>query len=93
MMTLTHMRCPYCHGKNVEAQRTYTIQCGEPRTLYHCASCTRTFSETRHTPIAHLKTPLAIVVQVLAALTAEPTKFEAECATNRTHRLAALEAP
>ena len=69
MMTLLHMRCPYCHGKNVEAQRTYTIQCGEPRTLYHCASCTRIFSETRHTPLAHLKTPIAIVVQVLAALT------------------------
>ena len=55
MMTLTHMRCPYCHGKNVEAQRTYTIQCGEPRTLYHCAPCARTFSETRHTPLAQLK--------------------------------------
>jgi transposase-like protein len=69
MMTLTHMRCPYCHGKNVEAQRTYTIQCGEPRTLYHCAPCARTFSETRHTPLAQLKTPIALVVQVLAALT------------------------
>ena len=68
-MTLTQMRCPYCHGKNVEAQRTYTIQCGEPRTLYHCAPCARTFSETRHTPIAQLKTPIALVVQVLAALT------------------------
>jgi transposase-like protein len=68
-MTLTHMRCPYCNGKNVEAQRTYTIQCGAPRTLYHCASCTRTFSETHHTPIAQLKTPIALVVQVLAALT------------------------
>ena len=51
MMTLTHMRCPYCHGKNVEAQRI------------------RTFSETRHPPIAYLKTPIAIVVQVLTALT------------------------
>ena len=69
MMTLTHMRCPYCNGKNVEAQRTYTIQCGAPRTLYHCASCTRTFAETHPTPIAQLKTPIAIVVQVLAALT------------------------
>jgi len=68
-MTLTHIRCPYCHGKNIEAQRTYTIQCGEPRSLYHCASCAQTFSETRHTPIAQLKTPIAIVVQVLAALT------------------------
>jgi transposase-like protein len=56
-------------SKNVEVQRTYTIQCGEPRTLYHCAPCARTFSETRHTPIAQLKTPIARVVQVLAALT------------------------
>jgi len=43
--------------------------CCAPRTLYHCASCTRTFSETHRTPIAQLKTPIAIVVQVLAALT------------------------
>ena len=68
-MTLTHMRCPYCHGKSIEAQRTYTIQCGEPRTMYHCSPCARSFSETRHTPIAQLKTPIALVVQVLAALT------------------------
>src|SRR6266849_7459191 len=57
-MTLTHMRCPYCHGKSIEAQRTYTIQCGEPRTMYHCSPCARSFSETRHTPIAQLKTPI-----------------------------------
>jgi transposase-like protein len=69
MMTLTHMRCPYCHGKNVEAQRIYTMQCGAPRTLYHGVFCVRTFSETRHTPLAYLKTPIAIVVQVLTALT------------------------
>ena len=29
-MTLPLMRCPYCHGKSIEAQRTYTIQCGDP---------------------------------------------------------------
>jgi len=69
MMTLTQMRCPSCHGKNVAAQRTYTIQCGAPRTLYHCAPCARSFSETRQTPLAQLKTPIALVVQVLAALT------------------------
>src|SRR5438874_13499614 len=34
-MTLTRIRCPYCDGKNVEEQRTYTIKCGAPRTLYH----------------------------------------------------------
>jgi hypothetical protein len=30
-MTLFPRRCPYCNGKSIEAQRTYTIQCGEPR--------------------------------------------------------------
>jgi transposase-like protein len=68
-MTLTHIRCPYCNGKNVEEQSTYTIKCGAPRTLYYCSSCERSFSETRNTPIAQLKTPIALVVQVLAALT------------------------
>ena len=68
-MTLTLRRCPYCHGTSIEAQRTSTIQCGAPWTLDHCAPCARSFSATRHTPIAQLKTPIALVVQVLAALT------------------------
>ena len=68
-MTLTHIRCPSCDGKNAEEQRTYTIKCGTPRTLYHCSFCERSFSETRNTPIAQLKTPIALVVQVLTALT------------------------
>ena len=68
-MILPPMRCPYCTGKSLEAQRTYTIQCGAPRTLYPCAPCARSFSETRQTPIAQLKTPITLVVQVLAALT------------------------
>jgi transposase-like protein len=37
--------------------------------MYHCSGCERAFSETRHTPIAQLKTPIALVVQVLTALT------------------------
>ena len=37
--------------------------------MYHCSCCERAFSETRHTPLAHLKTPIALVVQVLTALT------------------------
>ena len=36
---------------------------------YYCACCERAFSETNHTALAHLKTPIALVVQVLAALT------------------------
>ena len=37
--------------------------------MYHCSYCERAFSEIRHTPLAHLKTPIARVVQVLTALT------------------------
>ena len=37
--------------------------------MYHCPSCGCSFSETKNTPIAHLKTPLSVIVQVLAALT------------------------
>jgi transposase-like protein len=37
--------------------------------MYHCACCERAFSETSNTPLAYLKTPIALVVQVLAALT------------------------
>jgi transposase-like protein len=46
-----------------------SLKCGTPRTLYHCSFCERSFSETRNTPIAHWKTPIALVVQVLTALT------------------------
>jgi hypothetical protein len=66
-MTLTE-RYPYCDGKNVEQQRTYTINSGTPRTLPPlCPLCT-VFSNTPY-PIAQLKTPIALVVQVLSALT------------------------
>ena len=68
-MVLAQIRCTDCGGKNVDGYRTYTIKDGEQRTMYHCSSCDRTFSETKNTPIADLKTPLSGVVQVLAALT------------------------
>ena len=68
-MTLTQTRCTNCGCKNIERCRTYAIKGGEQRTMYHCSSCSSTFSETRNTPIADLKTPIALVVQVLAALT------------------------
>src|SRR5262247_3874951 len=42
---------------------------GEQRTMYHCASCGCSFAETKHTPLAHLKTPMSVIVQVLSALT------------------------
>ena len=68
-MTLTQMRCADCGGKNVEGYRTYTIKDGEQRTMYHGASCGCSFSETKPPPLAHLKTPISVIVQVLSALT------------------------
>ena len=68
-MTFPPLRCPYCNGKNVEAQSTYTIQCGAPRTMYYCSACDRSFSETSSTPMAHWQTSMALVVQVLTART------------------------
>jgi len=68
-MALTQMRCADCGGKNVQEYRTYTIKDGAYRTLYHCALCGCSFSETKNTPIAPLKTPLSVIVQVRAALT------------------------
>jgi transposase-like protein len=68
-MTLTQIRCTDCGGKNVEAYRTYTIKDGAQRAMYHCAACGCSFSETKQTPLAHLKTPLSAIVQVLSALT------------------------
>ena len=37
--------------------------------MYYGASCGCAFSETKQTPLAHLKTPISVIVQVLSALT------------------------
>ena len=68
-MALAQLRCTDCGGQNVNGYRTYTIKYGEQRTMYQCSSCGDSFSETKNTPIAHLKTPIAVIVQVLSALT------------------------
>src|SRR5262249_61483709 len=60
---LTQIRCADCGGKNVEGYRTYPIKDGARRTMYHCASCGCSFSETKQTPLAQLKTPISVIVQ------------------------------
>lgn len=66
---MIHLRCGDCGSKEVAIGRTYTLKQGEQRTLYYCSACDRSFSETRNTPLAYLKTPLSVVVHVLSALT------------------------
>jgi len=66
---LTLRRCPSGHGKSIEAQRPSPMPCGAARTLYHGASCARSFAATRPPPMAQWPTPSALVVPVLAART------------------------
>ena len=63
------MRCTDCGCQDIKAQRTYTIQHGEQRTIDACDACGGTFSSTSNTPMAHLKTPISVIGQGLAALT------------------------
>ena len=66
---MIHLRCGDCGGKEVEICRTYTLKQGEQRTIYYCSACDRSFSETKNTPLASLKTPISVMVHVLSALT------------------------
>src|SRR2546422_6752567 len=68
-MTMIHLRCGDCGGKEVAICRTYTLKQGEQRTIYYCSTCDRSFSETKNTPLAYLKTPISVMVHVLSALT------------------------
>lgn len=68
-MTLMPIQCADCGCKHVNGSRTYTLKDGEQRMLYHCSSCGSEFSETKHTPMAHVHTPLSVIVHVLSALT------------------------
>jgi transposase-like protein len=68
-MVFMQRRCAHCGCKNVQGYRTDAMKDGEQRTMYHCSSCDRAFSETRNTPIAQLNTPISVIVHVLSALT------------------------
>ena len=66
---MIHLRCVDWGGKEVESCRTYTLQQGEHRPISSCSACARPVSETQNTPLAYVKTPIAVVVPVLSALT------------------------
>lgn len=67
-MSLTTLCCPTCGSEALEEQRKYPVQTGELRRIFGCTHCGRCFSETKHTFLAHLRTPLSKIVQVLHAL-------------------------
>ena len=67
-MQLTPIRCPQCDSENVKVHTGYTVQSGDPRSIYHCPACPCFFSETYDTPLAGLRTPLSRLQLILEAL-------------------------
>lgn len=68
-MELLEMNCPYCCSPETRVHCTYQTQNYGPRRLYECTACFEYFSETKHTLLENLKTPLSVVWNVLNART------------------------
>ena len=67
-MFLLAKRCPPCNSLEFRRHSRYTIQSGEVRWIYCCQQCGKYFSETKHTFLEGLRTPLSRIAQVLDAL-------------------------
>ena len=67
-MSLFERRCPPCNSAELKGHSRYTIQSGETRWSYHCAECGSYFSETKHTFLEGLRTPLSRIAMILDAL-------------------------
>ena len=67
-MSLFERRCPTCNSGEVKGHSRYTIQSGETRWIYHCPECGSYFSETKHTFLEGLRTPLSRIAMILDAL-------------------------
>lgn len=67
-MSLLDKRCPTCNSLEFKGHSRYTIQSGEVRWIYCCQKCGEYFSETKHTFLEGLRTPLSRIAQVLDAL-------------------------
>jgi transposase-like protein len=68
-MELLQKKCPGCRSKNVKAYKKYMTKHHGSRHLYKCEGCDKVFSETKHTFLEGLKTPLSQVWRVLEART------------------------
>ncbi len=67
-MSLTTIRCPYCHSSEYKQHSTYQIKSGEIRSIYTCEACKKRFSETKNTPLERMKTSLDTVATVMKGL-------------------------
>jgi len=64
-MSLTTIYCHKCVSEQRELHTAYSVASGEKRKIRHCTACDNYFSETSNTPLADLRTPLSVIIQVL----------------------------
>jgi transposase-like protein len=62
-------RCPDCRSSKNRIVRTYETQQNGTRALYQCQACECQFSETKHTFLERIRTPLSEIWRVLNART------------------------
>lgn len=67
-MSLLEKHCPTCNSSEFKGHSRYEIQSGETRWIYHCPKCGSYFSETKHTFLEGLRSPLSRIATVLDAL-------------------------
>ena len=67
-MSLLEKRCPTWNSAEFKGHSRYTVQSGETRWIYPCSECGSYFSETKHTFLEGLRTPLRQIATVLDAL-------------------------
>jgi len=68
-MTLHEIHCPACQSTVLKPHMTYTTNAHGSRTLYRCQDCDTYFSETKHTFLEGLRTPISRIWTVLEART------------------------
>ena len=68
-MELLEFKCPTCQSSDIHSHSPYTTKNHGVRVIYQCQTCQSYFSETKHTLMAGLKTPMSMVWTVIKART------------------------
>ena len=62
-MELLQLKCPTCQSSDIHSHSPYTTQNHGVRVIYQCQTCQSYFSETKHTLMAGLKTPMSVSIE------------------------------
>lgn len=68
-MELLRRKCPVCHSADIQYHSPYTTKNHGGRIIYKCNACLAYFSETKHTLLEGLKTPVSVIWHVVKART------------------------